>query len=156
MGVLEPLDPVRLVHHILEQTERTAKCPFRCVLPVENRLLISRYLKRIVPLSAVSNATLPSLRTSALPVLTKGFESPTNQSFKYGITPNTKSSQKLDRLEMIRTVADLIGTLPGGHKVDLKDQERSVMIELYKGRIGISVLRDYARFSKVRLAFNSL
>ena len=109
----------------------------------------ARYLKRIVPISAVANATLPSLRTAALPIVTEGFSSSENTSFKYGIMPNSRSSQKLDRLDMIKTVADLIGTLPGGHKVDLKDQERTVMIELYKGRVGISVVRDYYRFLKV-------
>ena len=56
----------------------------------------------------------------------------TSTDAKYGIMPTTRSSNKLDRLDMIRTVADQIGALPGGHKVDLQNQERTVMIELYK------------------------
>lgn len=65
--VLEPLDPVRLVHRILEKTEETAKCPFR-------------FLRRIVPVTATTNATLPALKTLAAPIVKAGFDTPDNRS----------------------------------------------------------------------------
>ena len=67
--VLEPLDPVRIVHYIMEQTEKNAKCPFR-------------YLRRIVPMMGVTNATLPSLKVVAEPVVAAGFSTPENTQFK--------------------------------------------------------------------------
>lgn len=66
--VLEPLDPVRLVHRILERTEETVQCPFR-------------FLRRIVPITGTTNATIPALKTLAAPVIREGFATPANQSF---------------------------------------------------------------------------
>ena len=51
---------------------------------------------------------------------------------QYGIVPNNRNSDRIDRMEMIKAVADLVTKLPGDHKVDLKDQERTILIELHK------------------------
>jgi tRNA acetyltransferase TAN1 len=131
--VLEPLDPIRIVHYILEQTEKNAKCPFR-------------FLRRIVPMTGVTNATLPSLKLAAEPVIEEGFSTPDNVQLKvsrqelcyveayqkYGIMPNSRNSDRIDRMEMIKSIADIVTALPGNHKVDLKDQERTILIELHK------------------------
>jgi tRNA(Ser,Leu) C12 N-acetylase TAN1 len=52
-------------------------------------------------------------------------------------------------MEMITTLADLVTALDGGHSVDLRKQDRTIVVEVYKSRVGISVLQDYARFAKV-------
>lgn len=108
-----------------------------------------RYLNRIVPITAISHATLGSLRTTAQPVIEAGFETGSKKSFKYGIMPNSRSSSKLDRMEMIQTVANLVTGLDQGHTVDLKNQDKTVLIELYKAKVGVSVVTDYYRFYKV-------
>lgn len=46
--------------------------------------------------------------------------------------PNTRSSQKLERFEMIKAVADIVTDLEVKHTVDLKNQERTILIELHK------------------------
>jgi tRNA acetyltransferase TAN1 len=46
--------------------------------------------------------------------------------------PNTRSSQKLERFEMIKAVADIVTDLDVKHTVDLKNQERTILIELHK------------------------
>lgn len=46
--------------------------------------------------------------------------------------PNSRNSERIDRMEMIKSIADIVTALPGNHKVDLKDQERTILIELHK------------------------
>lgn len=48
--------------------------------------------------------------------------------------PNSRSSTRLDRLEMIKTVADIVTDLEAKHSVDLKNQQRTILIELHKVR----------------------
>ena len=45
---------------------------------------------------------------------------------------NTRNSHKLDRLEMIKTVAENVEALKGGHSVDLKNPDRTIVIEVNK------------------------
>ncbi len=51
---------------------------------------------------------------------------------QFAINTNTRSSDRLDRLDMIKTVADQVVKLNQWHKVDLANPERTIMIELYK------------------------
>ena len=51
---------------------------------------------------------------------------------QFAINTNTRSSDRLERLDMIKTVADQVVKLDHGHKVDLEHPERTILIELYK------------------------
>jgi tRNA acetyltransferase TAN1 len=45
---------------------------------------------------------------------------------------NTRNSDRLERLDMIKRVADEIAELGHGHTVDLKSPDRTVLIEVNK------------------------
>lgn len=85
----------------------------------------------------------------------EGFETGSKKAFKYGIMTNSRSSNKLDKMDMIKTVANLVTNLDQGHSVDLKNQDKTVILELYKAKVGISVVSDYYRFCKVSYAPSS-
>lgn len=45
---------------------------------------------------------------------------------------NSRSSDKLERMEMIRAVAEQVAMLGGGHTVDLKNADKTILVEVYK------------------------
>ncbi len=151
INVLPPLDPNRLILHILEHVERTAKCPFKCLFTPCYRCKLAddwiRYTSRLTPIAATGGATLTQLAEVSQTVIEKGFATSTTSSLRvchaypwkisgltrqFAINTNTRSSNRLERLDMIKTVADQVVKLEQGHKVDLENPERTVLIELYK------------------------
>ena len=74
-------------------------------------------------------ASISALKAAAQPVIEQGFDRP---GLKYGVFPTTRCHTNLERLDLIRAVADIVTGLNNGHTVDLKNQERSILIELHK------------------------
>jgi len=67
------------------------------------------------------------------------------------VVVNTRNSHKLDRLEMIKTVAENVEALKGGHSVDLKNPDRTIVIEVNKvGHLSLVYLRlsEYCSYSE--------
>jgi adenylyl- and sulfurtransferase ThiI len=51
---------------------------------------------------------------------------------KFAIHTNSRNSDRLDRLDMIKRVADEVVALGNGHTVDLKSPDRTVLVEVNK------------------------
>ncbi|RSH77608.1 uncharacterized protein EHS24_003168 [Apiotrichum porosum] len=117
--VLAPLDPVKLVTHIMEGCERARKCSLR-------------FVQRLTPITRAGNGTLNSLAELARDVLPAGFHTEDGRGLKFGINTHTRNSAKMERLDMIKTVAEEVVKLNPEHKVDLTNSERTVMVELFK------------------------
>ncbi|KAK4685628.1 tRNA acetyltransferase TAN1, partial [Tremellales sp. Uapishka_1] len=143
INVLSPLDPIRILQHLMGQIETTGRSPFK-------------WVQRLTPVSAVGHATLAQLVEIAAPVIKSGFATPTNRALRFGIIPTSRCSSRLDRMEMIKAVAEQIETLGAGHKVDLKEPERTVLIEVFKNHLGISVVQDFDRYKKVYLCVSDI
>ncbi|ODO11175.1 hypothetical protein I350_01779 [Cryptococcus amylolentus CBS 6273] len=135
VNVLPPLDPHRIVRYILEQAESTGKYPLK-------------HCKRLVPIPETSGATLKQLSDLAAKVVKPAFDTPDHRPFKFAIDTNSRHSEKLERLDMIKTVAEQVTNLGQGHVVDLKKPEKSVIVEVYKNNLGVTVLEDFERFKK--------
>ncbi|KIR68049.1 hypothetical protein I314_01542 [Cryptococcus bacillisporus CA1873] len=133
--ILPPLQPHRLVEYILKHAESTGKCPLR-------------HCKRLIPIPATAGATLRQLSEVAASVVKSGFESPDGQAFKFAVDTNSRNSDKLERMEMIRTVAEQVAILGGGHTVDLKNADKTILVEVYKNNLGVTVLNDYEKYKK--------
>lgn len=132
---LPPLNPVHLVHRLLEKVESSAQSPFK-------------YINRLVPITAVGGATLNQLAEISRPVLRDGFITDDHSALKVGlnppmsdvdadsrkfaINPNSRNSGRLDRLEIIKRVADEVVALGAGHTVDLSNPDRTILIEVHK------------------------
>ncbi|WVQ95063.1 hypothetical protein IAU59_002155 [Kwoniella sp. CBS 9459] len=135
INVLPPLSPHKLVRHILEQAESSARTPLR-------------FCKRLLPMSATCGATVKQLAECASEVAKKDFEADDGRSLKFAIDTNTRASDKMERMEMITTIAEEITKLGKGHTVDLKNPDKTVLVELFKNTVGLTVLDDYERFKK--------
>ena len=51
---------------------------------------------------------------------------------QFGIIPNNRNSARLDRMDMIKAVADKVAELNPEHKADLKKPDRTILIEVNK------------------------
>jgi tRNA acetyltransferase TAN1 len=146
-----------MVDHLLRRIQKSAKCPFKYVPslritpsvndhPTRRYLLIhfdktsnkarleltNRFVSRVIPISATTTATIKNLQSISIPIIKSGFETPDNKPLKFAVVVNTRNSHKLDRLEMIKTVAENVEALGAGHSVDLSNPDRTIIIEVNK------------------------
>ncbi|KAL1413413.1 hypothetical protein Q8F55_001179 [Vanrija albida] len=133
--VFPPLDPVKLVYNVLERCERTAKCSFK-------------FTQRLTPITATSGGYLDKLTAMAAETLPAGFKTETDGPLKFAINVSTRNSAKLERLEMIKAVAEEVAKLNPEHKVDLTNPDRTIMLELYRTHLGMSVVSDFERYKR--------
>lgn len=63
---------------------------------------------------------------------------------------NTRNHNTLKRDDIIKQVANIVGT---GHKVDLKNYDLLILIEIYQTSLGMSVVgREYEELKRFNLA----
>ncbi|WWC90599.1 uncharacterized protein L201_005535 [Kwoniella dendrophila CBS 6074] len=135
INVLPPLSPHKLVRHIMEQAESSAKTQLK-------------WCKRIIPINGSSGATVKQLSELAAGIVKDGFTTEDGKALKFAIDTNSRQSEKLDRMRMIHTVAEEVTKLDKGHSVDLKNPDKTILVELYKNTVGIAIVEDYERFKK--------
>jgi tRNA acetyltransferase TAN1 len=109
-------------------------------------VLIFRFVKRLVPILGVGGATLKQIGDVTQPLVAERFATPDNRPLKaspsssvmgeadlqFAIQTNSRNSNKLDRLEMIKKIADEVVALPAGHTVDLSNADRTILVEVDK------------------------
>lgn len=66
---------------------------------------------------------------------------PTNTG-KFAIRPSIRMSD-MKRDEVIKAVAAEVGP---GHRVDLRNYDKLILLEIYKNTCGMSVVTDYTKF----------
>ena len=66
----------------------------------------------------------------------------------YAIVIKIRNNTKMERDEMIKSVAELVDVK---HKVDLTDPEYCIVIEVLNHVCGLSVVKDYNKFKKYNL-----
>jgi adenylyl- and sulfurtransferase ThiI len=134
-----------MVDHLLRRIQKSAKCPFKYVpcihlsltspshvIETDETELTNRFVSRVIPISATTTATIKNLQSTSIPIIKSGFETPENKPLKFAVIVNTRNSHKLDRLEMIKTVAENVEALGAGHSVDLSNPDRTIIIEVNK------------------------
>ncbi|KTW27279.1 hypothetical protein T552_02262 [Pneumocystis carinii B80] len=132
-----PLDPVQIVRYVCEKI---------CSSGVKG----IRWSKRMTPVTLTASATLLDLQNLAEKVLQPYFHEnklePLRESF--AIRPNLRNHTKLTREQIIRTIVPLVGA---PHKVDLKNYDVLIMVEIFKNICGISIVRDFEKLKKLNI-----
>lgn len=141
------LDPVDMIHVLcLSATDKTT--PQR-----------SRYVKRLTPVLSLCktlNQGLQKACDEVLPVIFGPKAGDQIKQFKFAIRPTIRNNDKLNRDEVIKTVADRVQELGRNmHSVDLKQYEKGILVEVYRGWVGMSVV-DNNDNSKHKLGFEQL
>ncbi|OAF99751.1 uncharacterized protein CC84DRAFT_1210046 [Paraphaeosphaeria sporulosa] len=133
-----PVEPVSFLHKICQDTADGNE-PQRC-----------RFVKRLTPLSAIGKVAGNGLKDVATEVLAPHFHGPEQTGKKFAIRVNIRNNKQISRDEIIQQVAALVGK---GHKVNLSDYDRLILVEVYQSVIGMSVVGpDYDKLKKYNLA----
>lgn len=133
----KPLEPVSFVHNICQDVANGAQ------------LKNLRYVKRLTPITAFEKATQQGLETVAKQVLAPHFHMKDQASKKFAIRPSIRNNKELTRDGVIKSVAATVGP---GHKVDLRDYDHLIIVEIYKNVVGMSVVGpDFEKLKRFNL-----
>jgi tRNA acetyltransferase TAN1 len=120
-----PIEPVMFVHKICQDIANGAQ---------PKNL---RYVKRLTPITATDKATPQGLEAVAKEVLAPHFHGANQVGKKFAIRPSIRNNKEFLRDGVINTIAAAVGP---GHKVDLKNYDLLILVEIYKNVLGMSVV----------------
>lgn len=130
------IDPVELVHGICSEAHDSRQKKG------------GRFLRRLTPITASADASLPGLQRCLDKVLPHEFDGPAKS---YKIEPNFRSHNALNRDMIIPDIASAI-TKFGPHTANMKDYDVLVMVEVLRGFLGVSIVRDWEKLRKYNLS----
>ncbi|KAI9777708.1 MAG: hypothetical protein M1839_008627 [Geoglossum umbratile] len=132
-----PVEPVGFVHRI-------------CTNASSSGGKQSRWVKRLTPMTLIGKATEKGLDEVAKSVLAPHFHGSDRVGKKFAIRTNIRNHNTLTRDGIIRQVAEVVGP---GHRVNLKDYDLLVLVEIYQNICGMSVVpADYDQLRRYNLA----
>ncbi|XP_026465358.1 THUMP domain-containing protein 1 homolog [Ctenocephalides felis] len=108
----------------------------------------TRYLLRLVPIEKVCRANISDITNTAGALFDQYFlKEPTT----FAIVFNRRYNNSVNREDVIKTLADLIGQKNVLNKADLKSAKLCVIVEIIKGLCLLSVVPDYFQLKKFNL-----
>lgn len=131
------IDPVKVVHDICSEAHAN---------PTQKNG--GRFLRRMTPITISGDSSLGGLKHCLDSILPKEF---VGQSLKYKIEPTFRNHNVLNRDLVIPEVATAISA-SGPHTVDLKNYDVLVLVEVIRGYLGMSVVRDWEKLRKFNLS----
>ncbi|XP_014652471.1 PREDICTED: THUMP domain-containing protein 1 [Ceratotherium simum simum] len=130
------IEPEKLVHHILQDMYKTKKKKTRVIL-------------RMLPISGTCKAFLEDMKKYAETFLEPWFKAPNKGTFQ--IVYKSRNNSHMNREEVIKELAGIVGSLNSENKVDLTNPQYTVVVEIIKAVCCLSVVKDYMLFRKYNL-----
>ncbi|EHB13211.1 THUMP domain-containing protein 1 [Heterocephalus glaber] len=130
------IEPEKLVHHILQDVYKTKKKKTRVIL-------------RMLPISGTCKAFLEDMKKYAETFLEPWFKAPNKGTFQ--IVYKSRNNSHMNREEVIKELAGIVGSLNSENKVDLTNPQYTVVVEIIKAVCCLSVVKDYVLFRKYNL-----
>ncbi|XP_053515485.1 THUMP domain-containing protein 1 [Artibeus jamaicensis] len=130
------IEPEKLVHHILQDMYTTKKKKTRAIL-------------RMLPISGTCKAFLEDMKKYAETFLEPWFKAPNKGTFQ--IVYKARNNSHVNREEVIKELAGIVGSLNSENKVDLTNPQYTVVVEIIKAVCCLSVVKDYLLFRKYNL-----
>ncbi|EMD31359.1 hypothetical protein CERSUDRAFT_109526 [Gelatoporia subvermispora B] len=131
-----PVDPLQLVQQHIQNVSETG---------VTN----TRHILRLTPVSGSCVANVPEIQNLCNRILTPYFTAEADKKYKYKIEMRVRNHNKISRDTLIQTIAKCV---PEGHIVDLENPEVFILVEVFKGVCGMSVVKDYYKHQKYNVA----
>ncbi|KAG4067477.1 hypothetical protein HA402_003301 [Bradysia odoriphaga] len=129
-------NPVELGAHIVSDIASTRKS-------------VSRFLLRFIPVEIVCKATIDDIKTAAGNLFDVHFLNCPPKTFS--IVINKRYNNSIQKDIIIEELAGLVSFKNVHHKVDLKNAECSVIVEILKGICCLSVLPNYIKWRKYNI-----
>lgn len=108
----------------------------------------SRFTNRLLPIESVCKANVEDITDSAGKLFDKHF---LRESSTFSIIFNKRLNNSIHREEIIKQLADLVVQKNIGNKVNLKNPEKTILVEVIKGLCLLTVLPDYLELKRFNL-----
>jgi tRNA acetyltransferase TAN1 len=106
------------------------------------------FCQRLIPLSRIFKASIEDLRREASSLIAPTFHATDGPRRTYAVIVESRLSNQFDKRTVIDLIADIVGPK---HKVDLERPDFVIMVQVFKGMCGISILPYYHEFKKYNL-----
>ncbi|KAJ6309999.1 hypothetical protein OIU76_014860 [Salix suchowensis] len=127
--------PKDIVQHIMTSTASTRKH-------------MSRLIMRVLPIEVACYASEEEISRAITPVVEKYFPVDTQDPLKFAVMYEARANSGIDRMKIINSVAK---SVPGPHKVDLGNPDKTIVVEIVKTVCLIGVIEKYKELSKYNL-----
>lgn len=116
----------------------------------ETKCRKTRFLQRLWPVDAICKAKIEDISNTAGLLFDKVFLNvePTT----YSIIVNKRLNASIDRMAVIKNLAELIDFKNSAHKVNLKNPKHTIVVEVIKGLCCLSILPDYFKLKKFNVS----
>lgn len=128
-------DPVRLAETIIKDV-------------AEQKAQKTRYLLRLVPIEATCKAYLEDIKTTAAALIEKHFK---DSPKTFSVIFNHRNNNSVPKDDVIKALADLVAAQRSDHKVDLKNAETSIVVEVVRGIALLGVVPNFLKYKKYNL-----
>jgi len=132
-------EPVQLAERILQEVS-------------EKKTQETKFLLRLIPIETTCKAYVKDIESAFQLLCDKHFST---ERRSFSIVFNHRNNSSLSRDEVIKTLADMVaktGEAKGlEHKVDLKNAEVSVVIEIVRGFAFLGVVPNFFKYKKYNL-----
>lgn len=109
----------------------------------------TRMLLRFWPVDAVCRANIEDIKNASGRLFDKVFLNAEPTTF--AIVFNKRHNNSIDRMKVITELAELVDFKNSAHKVDLKEPQITIVIEVIKGLCCISLLPNYFKLKKYNI-----
>ncbi|KAL3611282.1 hypothetical protein D5086_002302 [Populus alba] len=109
---------------------------------------MSRFILRVLPIEVACYASEEEISRAIAPVVEKYFPVDTQDPQKFAVMYEARANSGIDRMKIINSVAKCV---PGPHKVDLSNPDKTIVVEIVKTLCLIGVIEKYKELSKYNL-----
>lgn len=132
-------DPVKLAESIVQEIS-------------EKKDQETKFLLRLVPIETTCKAYVKDIEKAFEPLCEKHFSA---EAKSFSIVFNHRNNNSVSRDEVIKAIADMVAEHGKSknveHKVDLKNAEVSIIIEIVRGFAFLGVVPDFIKYKKYNL-----
>ncbi|XP_030960023.1 putative neugrin-like protein DDB_G0288135 [Quercus lobata] len=127
--------PINIVQHMMTSLASTRKH-------------MSRFILRILPIEVACYASEEEISRAIKPLVAEYFPVETQNPQKFAVLYEAHANSGIDRMKIINAVAK---SIPGPHKVDLKNPDKSIVVEIVKTVCLIGVVEKYKELAKYNI-----
>lgn len=120
---------------------------------IETNISQSRYLIRLIPIEITCKAYINDIKITIEKLLDKYFS---QEPKTFSIVYNHRNNNNLDKIEVIKTIADSVLQKNSEHKVNLDNAEISIIVEIIKSIALVSIVPNFKKYKKFNLHSLSL
>jgi len=129
--------PEKLMEEIISDLEKTKK-------------LKSRFILRMIPILVTCKTAEKNIEAGVAKAIENVFEEGSNET--YCINFKTRNNNSVKREDVIQLVTKVVRARPGITKVDLKTPDLTVIVDVIRAVVCVSVVRNFFQRRKYNLA----